>query len=134
MNILVDMVDILSRYIQQIQIFLEKSEFFLVRANETSNVLFIFVIELNVDLDSRKTLFVEIEYSKFYNLLKYDSATFKILIGKQYSSILGEDKNDKNDEANKKATYQSGIWRAKLQDQKMLKYEKLTTEQIFSII
>ena len=69
-----------------------------------------------VDLDSRKTLFVEIEYSKFYNLLKYDSATFKILIGKQYSSILGEDKNDKNDEANKKATYQSGIWRAKLQD------------------
>ena len=93
---------------------MEKSEFFLVRANETSNVLFIFVIELNVD--SRKNLFVEIEYSKFYNLLKYDSATFKILIGKQYSSILGEDKNDKNDEANKKATYQSGIWRAKLQD------------------
>ena len=132
MNILVDMVDILSRYIQQIQIFLEKSDFFLVRANKASKVLFIFVIELNVD--SRKNLFVEIEYSKFYNLLKYDSATFKILIGKQYSSILGEDKNDKNDEANKKATYQSGIWRAKLQDQKMLKYEKLTTEQIFSII
>ena len=132
MNILVDIVDIFSRYIQQIQIFLEKSDFFLDRANETSNVLFIFVIELNVD--SRKNLFVEIEYSKFYNLLKYDSATFKILIGKQYSSILGEDKNDKNDEANKKATYQSGIWRAKLQDQKMLKYEKLTTEQIFSII
>ena len=75
---------------------------------------FIYFIEL--DVNSRKNLFVEIEYSKFYNLLKYDSATFKILIGKQYSSILGEDKNDKNDEANKKATYQSGIWRAKLQD------------------
>ena len=75
---------------------------------------FIYFIELHVN--SRKNLFVEIEYSKFYNLLKYDSATFKILIGKQYSSILGEDKNDKNDEANKKATYQSGIWRAKLQD------------------
>ena len=74
----------------------------------------IYFIEL--DVNSRKNLFVEIEYSKFYNLLKYDSATFKILIGKQYSSILGEDKNDKNDEANKKATYQSGIWRAKLQD------------------
>ena len=72
---------------------------------------FIYFIELHVN--SRKNLFVEIEYSKFYNLLKYDSATFKILIGKQYSSILGEDKND---EANKKATYQSGIWRAKLQD------------------
>ena len=64
---------------------------------------FIYFIEL--DVNSRKNLFVEIEYSKFYNLLKYDSATF-----------LGEDKNDKNDEANKKATYQSGIWRAKLQD------------------
>ena len=75
---------------------------------------FIYFIELHVN--SRNNLFVEIEYSKFYNLLKYDSATFKILIGKQYSSILGEDKNDKNDEANKKATYQSGIWRAKLQD------------------
>ena len=75
---------------------------------------FIYFIELHVN--SRKNLFVGIEYSKFYNLLKYDSATFKILIGKQYSSILGEDKNDKNDEANKKATYQSGIWRAKLQD------------------
>lgn len=75
---------------------------------------FIYFIEL--DVNSRKNLFVEIEYSKFYNLLKYDSATFKILIGKQYSFILGEDKNDKNDEANKKATYQSGIWRAKLQD------------------